>query len=308
MASLKEEVRRQKSRVGPWRDFRIAKESADALLTDGGRLLAEIHSSREGRRQAIREEMGSLRARRDRLHNMTGYFNDNEAVRKALTQADIKQNEAVLLLEQAKLDPAGLRLRETADFLREAEGEIGRRLSRYLDPEVQRRWRAWADETIAESRRTGGTAFLVSKIERTLFIVRRGAVTATIGIGLGKYGLTDKLYAGDEATPEGKYRITRKFPTSAFYKALLIDYPNAEDLRSFAEARRQGLVPARADAGSAIEIHGGGKDKLTKGCVGMENADMDVVYKTAEIGMPVTIVGALAVDGTILADIKAFKK
>jgi hypothetical protein len=308
LAGLKEEVRRQRSRVGPWRDFRPAKKSADALLADGGRLLAAIHSSREGRRQAIREKMGSLRVRRDRLHDMTGYFNDNEAVRKALTQADIKMNEAVLLLEQAKFDPAGLRLRETAVFLREAESEIGRRLSRYLDPEVQRRWRAWADETIAESRRTGGTAFLVSKIERTLFIIRKGAITAKIGIGLGKYGLTDKLYAGDEATPEGRYRITRKFPASAFYKALLIDYPNAEDLRSFAEARRWGLVPARVDAGGAIEMHGGGKDKLTKGCVGMENADMDIVYKAAEIGTPVTIVGALSVDGTILADIKAFEK
>jgi hypothetical protein len=308
LADMKDEVRRQRARLGPWRDFRAAQASIDALLAEGNALLSEIHSSREGRRQVIREEMASLRLRRDRLQDMTGYFNDNEAVRKPLTQADIKLSEAVLLLDAAKFDAAGQRLRETAAFLREAEGEIGARLRRYLDPDVQRRWRAWADQTIAESRRTGGTAFLVCKIERTLMVVRRGAVTATIGIGLGKYGLTDKLYAGDEATPEGHYRITRKFPTSSFYKALLIDYPNAEDLRTFAEAKRQGLVPARVDAGGAIEIHGGGKDKLTKGCVGMENADMDEVYKAAEIGTPVTIVGALSVEGTILADIKAFEK
>jgi murein L,D-transpeptidase YafK len=178
-----------------------------------------------------------------------------------------------------------------------------------LDPQVQKKWRTWADDTIAESRRTGGTALLVSKIERRLYILRKGEVTATIVIGLGKYGLSDKLYEGDEATPEGRYRIVRKFPTSTFYKAMLIDYPNAEDVRTFAEARRKGLVPGRVStAGGAIELHGGGKDSLTKGCVGMENPDMDILYKAAEVGTPVTIVGALAESGTILADIKAFEK
>jgi murein L,D-transpeptidase YafK len=154
-----------------------------------------------------------------------------------------------------------------------------------------------------------GTALLVCKIERRLYLIRKGEVTAAIVIGLGKYGLSDKLYEGDEATPEGRYRVVRKFPTSSFYKALLIDYPNVEDLRAFDEARRRGLLPPGVgQAGGAIELHGGGKDSLTKGCVGMENPDMDVVYKAAEVGTPVTIVGALSESGTILADIKAFEK
>ncbi len=309
LAGLREEIRRQKARLGPWRDFGPAGRAAAGLLDEGGRLLAEIHSSREGRRSALGDEMRGLRMRRDRLHDMTGYFNDNEEVRKPLTQADIKLNEAVILLDGAEFDASGRRLAETAGFLGRAEAEIGRRLERYLDPQVQKKWRTWADATIAESRRTGGTALLVSKIERRLYILRKGEVTATIGIGLGKYGLSDKLYEGDEATPEGRYRVVRKFPTSTFYKALLIDYPNAEDVRAFAEARRRGLVPGRVGtAGGAIEFHGGGKDSLTKGCVGMENPDMDILYKAAEVGTPVTIVGALSESGTILADIKAFEK
>jgi murein L,D-transpeptidase YafK len=127
-------------------------------------------------------------------------------------------------------------------------------------------------------------------------------------IGLGKYGLSDKLYQGDEATPEGKYRIIRKYPETPFYKALLINYPNADDLKVFAEARKKGMIPGKNDAGGAIEIHGGGKNKLTQGCIGLENSDMDDIYKIAEVGTAVTIVGTLSVEGTILAEIEKFGK
>jgi hypothetical protein len=35
---------------------------------------------------------------------------------------------------------------------------------------------------------------------------------------------------------------------------------------------------------------------------------MDDVYRLAEVGTPVTIVGALSVENSILAEIKAFEK
>ena len=89
--------------------------------------------------------------------------------------------------------------------------------------------------------------------------------TASYDIGLGRFGLSDKMYSGDEATPEGRYKIIRKFPNSTFYKALLIDYPNEEDRESFARGKRAGTIPVKAGIGGEIEIHGGGKDSLTRG-------------------------------------------
>ncbi len=269
-------------------------------------MLEDIRKSREGRRQALARDVDAMTRRRDRLHEMTGYFNDNEAVRQSLARGDISLGRAGILLAEDKFEEVGPRLREASDFLDQAQAVIGRRLERYLKPEVLRRWRAWADETLADSRRTGGTAFIVSKIERTISVVRKGEIMATFGIGLGKSGLSDKLYEGDEATPEGRYRIIRKFPTTAFYKALLIDYPSPSDVQELGQAKRQGLAPAGVGPGGAIEIHGGGKDKLTRGCIGLENKDMDEIFKTAAVGTPITIVGALGIEGTILADIKAF--
>lgn len=306
MAGLREEIRRQEARLGPWRNFGPSAAAAADLKQEGGRLLGSILASRENRQQSLGRDLDSLSRRRDRLRDMTGYFNDNESVSQALARADITLGRTGLLLAEGKADRAAALLKEASGFLDQAQTVIARRLERYLEPEVLRRWRAWADETIADSRRSGGTAFLVSKIERTLTVIRRGELVATYGIGLGKSGLDDKLFEGDEATPEGRYRIVRRFPVSAFHKALLIDYPSPADLKDLAEAKRQGLVPAGKGAGGAIEIHGGGKDKLTLGCVGLENKDMDEVYKAAAVGTPVTIVGALGIEGTILGDIKGF--
>ena len=46
---------------------------------------------------------------------------------------------------------------------------------------------------------------------------------------------------GDYATPEGRYRIEKKMPTSQYYKALLLDYPNAEDKKRFQLNKMEGI-------------------------------------------------------------------
>ena len=66
-----------------------------------------------------------------------------------------------------------------------------------------------ADDTVAESKARGTTAFVVSKLERKLHIYKKGILTASYDIGLGRFGLSDKMFSGDEATPEGRYKIIR---------------------------------------------------------------------------------------------------
>jgi L,D-peptidoglycan transpeptidase YkuD (ErfK/YbiS/YcfS/YnhG family) len=308
MSELRLNTTREKAKFGWWRDFRGVAEQGRIVAALGRDVLTASLSRKEGRESRLREAEASIKERMARLVGMTRFFNEDDIVRKALTQAEIKLGEMALLVKGEKFEDAGLRLGEASNFASDAEREILRLLRRYRDPQEQKKWKRWAEETIADSQAKGTTAIIVSKLDRTLSIYKRGIVTVVFEIGLGKYGLSDKLYQGDEATPEGKYRIVRKYPDTPFYKALLINYPNAEDLRVFAEARRKGLIPGDGkDAGGAIEVHGGGKNKLTQGCVGLENKDMDEVYRMAEIGTVVTIVGTLAAEGTILSEIDKFE-
>jgi hypothetical protein len=106
---------------------------------------------------------------------------------------------------------------------------------------------------------------------------------------LGSRSISDKICAGDKATE--KYRITKKLAQSRYYKALLINYPNDEDRRQFANAKRRGAIPRRAGIGGLIEIHGGGKDGQTYGCVALDDHHMRSP-RLADVDTPVTIVGA----------------
>jgi murein L,D-transpeptidase YafK len=120
---------------------------------------------------------------------------------------------------------------------------------------------------------------------------------------LGTNWTADKSRSGDAATPEGRYKVVQKKGAghSIYYKALLLDYPNAEDRAAFARAKRRGEIPRDATPGGLIEIHGdGGKGRdWTRGCVAVSNDDMDDVFRRAKVGTPVTIVGSNAHRGEL---------
>jgi L,D-transpeptidase-like protein len=169
------------------------------------------------------------------------------------------------------------------------------RALRFEDPSLLRRWRGMIDETIRWSRATGGVAIVVRKTEHSLTLYRGGVPRVTYRTDLGTNTVADKSFAGDYATPEGRYRIIAKRGSreTKYYKALLLDYPNPEDLARFARDRRAGLVRG-GGPGRDIEIHGeGGRyNDWTKGCVAIANAQMDVLFDAVVIGTPVTIVGS----------------
>ena len=75
-------------------------------------------------------------------------------------------------------------------------------------------------------------------------------------------------------------------------KALLIDYPNASDRDAYFRNQQNGLIPSGVGIGGRIEIHGGGNDVVTDGCIGMTDREIDLLYELVDVGTPVTIIGA----------------
>jgi murein L,D-transpeptidase YafK len=80
---------------------------------------------------------------------------------------------------------------------------------------------------------------------------------------------------------------------STYYRAFLLDYPNAEDLKRIRAAKDAGIIPSGAGPGALVEIHGEGGRGVdwTNGCVAVTNADMDELFRLVKVGTPVTIVG-----------------
>ena len=157
-------------------------------------------------------------------------------------------------------------------------------------------WQEWATSTINESRRGGSYAILIEKIPSVLHLYQGGKKKYTFEAEFGKNWLGDKMSRGDFATPEGKYEVTKKLSggSTKYHKALMINYPNKIDIQEFNERIRNGKLPADARIGDLIEIHGdGGKGaNWTQGCVALRNEDMDILFKYASKGTPVTIIGS----------------
>ena len=138
-------------------------------------------------------------------------------------------------------------------------------------------------------------AVIVDKLARRCLLLEGGRVVRAFTAELGRNGLAAKVYAGDAATPEGRYRIVQKKEgdDTAYFRALELDYPTDADRREFAAARGRGQVPAGHGIGGSIEIHGhGGRgNDWTNGCIALPNGEMDRLYEAVEVGTPVTIVG-----------------
>ena len=282
-----------------FRDDDALTERFKQVITEGDRIYAAIGERRERQKNGIAERLEAQRDKIERLDILTSLISVGRSSREFLAKAELLTDEAEDLAGKGRYREAEERLVRATTFTQIAKEVVTPALRRFVDGEQIALWRRKVDETIRESKLRGGYAIVVSKVDRQLYLYRGGRLVRTYPVGLGSRSISDKLCAGDRATPEGKYRITKKLARSKYYKALLINYPNDEDRRQFEQAKRRGAIPRRVGIGGLIEIHGGGKDGQTYGCVALDNHQMDEIYALADVNTPVTIVGARDYENSI---------
>jgi len=300
----KEKLIRQNVRLRWFREYKEVRSDYIVILAQGDALIQKVQAEKRSQSQDFSQRLGRLEERMGKIKALTQLMNEHAPVRESLARAEVVSREAQILIRNEKYTELAPKLDLIDGHIRQAEEALFSILARYADESQVARWRKLADDTVSESRRRGTTVVLVNKLARTLTLVKKGEGIAVYEIGLGKYGLSDKLYAGDEATPEGRYKIVKKNAQSRYHKALLLDYPNEYDKRQFALAKKKGLIPAQAAIGGLIEIHGGGNDFLTNGCVGVENSVMDRIFPEVAVGTVVTIIGSLESVDKILAGLR----
>lgn len=294
-------------KLGWFRNYRKVQKEYKDVIAQGKKTLEEINTWKKSKAGNISEKINHLKGRILTLQTITQTINEGRLIRDHLTRAEIKIKEAENFLSNERYENTEQRLMSANENVKVAEEKVFSILQRYTDSEYLTRWKSWAEETITESKNLKTTAIVVAKLEKKLMVYEEGILKARYEIGLGRYGLSDKIHDGDEATPEGKYRIIKKNSSSRFYKALLLNYPTEEDRQKFFDARKSGLVPRLTKIGGMIEIHGGGKDTLTEGCISLDNEAMDELFSLVSVGTLVAIVGTLEKGNHILSLIRNFK-
>jgi lipoprotein-anchoring transpeptidase ErfK/SrfK len=291
-------------KLGWFRDYGRVRREFESVLLAGNTLKSTVQTVVSRRSAAVSEAAETVRRRLRTLDDLTLSLVERGEARKRLSRAALALAEADALVEGRDFEAASVKIEAASALAVEAEKAIVSHISRYLDPDQVKSWKQAAEETIAESKRRGIAVIIVSKLERRMAVYRNGSLYRTYEVGLGFNGLADKRYAGDNATPEGRYNIVRKIPSSLYYKALLINYPNDEDRRWFAREKARGTIPRSASIGGDVEIHGGGQDSLTRGCVSLDNVRMDELYALVGVGTPVTIIGTMELENYVIKAIR----
>jgi lipoprotein-anchoring transpeptidase ErfK/SrfK len=263
---------------------RAARRAADAARTRH----AESARFASGQIDEARRAVSDAEAAAARIHL--------GADRRLLAIARGTLNEATAYQRGGDLDEAAARARDATALAAQVSERAVVLAERYADAGTVARWQRWKRETIEWSRREGRPAIVVVKDAHLMTVYDRGEPVKTYRVELGFNWIADKRQEGDGATPEGRYRVVTRMDnlSSDYYRALLIDFPNAEDRAQFADARKSGELPALARIGGLIEIHGSGGrgNDWTNGCVAVTNAEMDDLFRKVGVGTPVTIVGS----------------
>jgi hypothetical protein len=290
------EVRVQDRRSALRRDYDEA-----ARLAFQARLAAESCAFQAGAARArtrarAREAIEDLGAALPRASTLARHVGDSDLV-DDLLQVEIALGEARTAFDRSQFERAEESAERGRARLARAVSAINGLFDSYMTSPRRADWGRWVKDTLRDSTRTGEPVILVDKLRRELLVYRGRDELAIYPVDLGIGAMNSKVRAGDDATPEGRYRITevRGPNQTRYYRALMLDYPNAEDLARFRKLKRAGRVSRRDDIGSLIEIHGhGGRSQdWTKGCVALDNDDMDDLVPRVRAGTAVTIVGTI---------------
>ncbi len=142
-------------------------------------------------------------------------------------------------------------------------------------------------------------ALLVDKSAYMMAVISAGKIIKTYPVVFGFGAGPDKLREGDGATPEGVFKIQRKYPHPNWRYFLWLDYPTADSWRKHKAAKATGKLASGAGIGSEIGIHGVPLDQndwidqrknWTAGCISLKNTDIQELYPWIKAGTPVKIV------------------
>jgi len=295
---------RERSRMVWFRDYQPIARSFAQVHAMGEKMQGEVQTVALQQSAEIAKTAEALDKRITLLKELAAELKDRRLAMRKLTQADIRIEDAKRLAKERRSKEANEKLVAARIDIDAVIKTLRPLLVRYADRQQIARWKSQVDEALAASRREGKDVIIVRKVDRQLTLYRKGGRVRDFNAGFGFNFLADKLYSGDKATPEGEYKIVKKLPYSRYYKALLIDYPNQEDQKRFALAKKKKLIPANVGIGNLIEIHGGGDDSMTNGCISLQDPHIRDLFDQVEVGTPVVIVGTIDYDNIIASALR----
>ncbi len=289
--------RRENDRFIFSRDYDRVSHFAKISAARAGEAIESSKTNSSELRKKVKVKIENLNSMVSSINKLFTTYPLTSEIRNRISRGKFLLKEAELSYKSGQYVQANLKINDSEFYLKGSYENSLLNLEKYFESYSQ--WEKWVASAIKESKRNKEYSVIVDKVSRKVYIYKDGSKKHEFDAELGKNWVGDKRARGDHATPEGMYKVTKKFDSgkTKYYKALLLNYPNEEDLRNFKKEVAKGTLPSSAKIGGLIEIHGNGGKGIdwTEGCIALTDKEMDLVYKIVKVGTPVTIVGS-AVD------------
>ena len=295
--ALRARVRSEENIVRwPWEDNELEAE-LESLQAEGTSLVADVNTRLQAQRLSIETKLAKVEQRLRLLNARVSDIGSRVVLGEHPVETELLVRQARLLLEQGQFAQAVHASDQAGQILLAQTALLTNELGRYADDELITAWKEAAQRTIEWSRTHRAQAIVISKADRVLTLYKNGRKVLTYPIRLGSRGIRAKQHYGDGATPEGEYRIHRKRGSgqTAYFRALILDYPNADDRRRFEEAQKAGLISRSQPMPGLIQLHGTAQGITDQpfGSILLDNAHIAKLFDQVSVGTPVMIVGAL---------------
>ena len=293
----------------PWEDNELETD-LEALQAEGTQLVAEVNSRIQAQRTSAETKLAKIEQRLRLLNTRVGDIGSRVVLGEHPVETEVLVKQARLFLEQGQFEHSIQTSERAGKIILTQTALLTNELGRYADDDLIAAWRESAQRTIDWSRTHRAQAIVISKADRVLTLYKNGRKALTYPIRLGSRGIRAKQHYGDGATPEGEYRVQRKRGPgqTPYFRALILDYPNADDRRRFEEAQKAGLIPKSLHMPGLIQLHGiaQGITDQPYGSIVLDNPQIAQLFDQVSVGTPVNIVGALESQNSIslvLADL-----
>ncbi|MCL4482715.1 MAG: L,D-transpeptidase [Bacteroidetes bacterium] len=288
------ELKRQNEKIFFKRNFSKSRELITLAILKAELARNSTGANKDTQKARFLKETELLRKKLDSYHDFFVKLPLRIQTRKDYEFGKLSVEESLNAFEKGDFIKANQKLNEGKSRISYADAEVNAHLKEYFAKFSK--WQQWVKSTIATSANTKSYALVIDKIKHKGFLYYNGKLSKEYDVEFGSNWMGDKLYAGDNATPEGRYLISRKKSArdSGYYKAMMLNYPNAEDRANYVARRKSGQIPKSRGIGGLIEIHGNGGKGVdwTKGCVALSDDKIDELYSKLSVGSPVTIVGS----------------
>lgn len=275
------------------RDYSLVKAEANNAIRYGNEAYTEATYEKDSLSIALHNQLKKVQFQLAKFEKKFKNLPLSNETFNAYAKAKISYSEANIQFSKKQFYAA-------KQSIKEAEHDISGALSKAISKlnQFYNDYPIWQKNAkkAKELSMNGQYVILVNKLEATCTLLKAGKQVAQFNTEFGTNWLGDKRLMGDNATPEGIYKVVKKKKggNTNYYKSLLLNYPNEEDKKNFAQAIKNGSIPKHSKIGELIQIHGlGGKGlNWTEGCVALNNEDMEKLYNLVQINTPVIIIGS----------------